>query len=76
MLIPPTEGGTINNPNDTALWAPLAPWGLIQGAARWSKLAERCPQIAGAQIDDFLGNYRGNTSQRRHCHSTLVTDCH
>ena len=63
MLIPPTEGGTINNPNDTSLWQPVQPWGLIQGAARWSKLSMRCPQIAGAQIDDFLGNYRGNASR-------------
>jgi hypothetical protein len=59
MLLPPSEGGTLSSPNDTALYTPLSPAGLIQGAARWSKLAARCPQIAGVQIDDFLQNYVG-----------------
>ena len=59
MLLPPSEGGVLNSPNDTLLFSPLSPAGLIQGAARWSKLAARCPQIAGVQIDDFLQNYVG-----------------
>lgn len=37
---------------------PLGPAGLLQGAARWSTLAQSyCPQIAGVVIDDFWGNY-------------------
>ena len=59
MLLPPSEGGTLNSPMDTSLYTPLRPAGLVQGAARWSKLAAHCPQIAGVQIDDFLQNYVG-----------------
>ena len=59
MLLPPSEGGTFSSPNDTELYRPLSPAGLVQGAARWSRLAARCPQIAGVQIDDFLQNYVG-----------------
>ena len=72
MLIAASEGGVFNNPNDTALLAPLplcskspaaaecarGATGMLQGAARWSKLSRsHCPQIAGVIIDDFWGNY-------------------
>ena len=77
MLLPPSEGGTFNAPGDTSTWSPASPAGLVQGAARWSKLASHCPQIAGVQIDDFLQNYVGtkpytppkpiNTSGCVHC---------
>eukprot|EP00039_Didymoeca_costata_P015795 m.273647 g.273647 ORF g.273647 m.273647 type:complete len:485 (-) comp16282_c0_seq8:582-2036(-) len=62
MLLPPTEGGVVNNPNDTSLYKPVSPPGLIQGAARWSKLSKSCPQISGVIIDDFLGNYVGKVN--------------
>lgn len=33
---------------------PLGPGGLLQGAARWSKLAQSdCAVVAGVVIDDF-----------------------
>ena len=77
MLLPPSEGGTFTAPGDTSTWSPASPAGLVQGAARWSKLASHCPQIAGVQIDDFLQNYVGtepytppkpiNTSGCVHC---------
>eukprot|EP01047_Picozoa_sp_COSAG01_P059367 COSAG01_NODE_7116_length_3343_cov_1.846486_3_plen_344_part_00 len=72
MLIAHSEGGTLNNPNDTAVWEPLnlterghappagGPAAMLQGAARWSTLARTfCPQIDGVVIDDFWSNYRG-----------------
>ncbi len=40
----------------------LGPSGLLQGAARWSKLAETCPQIRGVVVDDFWTNYDCNNS--------------
>eukprot|EP00041_Stephanoeca_diplocostata_P012944 m.218609 g.218609 ORF g.218609 m.218609 type:complete len:516 (-) comp19157_c0_seq7:2606-4153(-) len=69
MLLAQSEGGVLNNPNDTDLWQPLAPAregedpgprgrpGLIQGAQRWSNLSKICPQIRGVIIDDFFYNY-------------------
>eukprot|EP00037_Helgoeca_nana_P020522 m.203961 g.203961 ORF g.203961 m.203961 type:complete len:581 (-) comp25298_c0_seq1:111-1853(-) len=37
---------------------PLGPGGLLQGAARWSKLAQSdCAVVAGVVIDDFWSNY-------------------
>ena len=76
MLIAHSEGGVFSNPNDTDLWKPLpeapehgggpAPGGkgaagMLQGAARWSKLARlHCPQIAGVIIDDFWSNYHAD----------------
>jgi hypothetical protein len=77
MLIAHSEGGTYSNSNDTSLWLPLnhsrgpprgAPIppegvaGMLQGAARWSRLARTyCPQIAGVVIDDFWSNYKGGS---------------
>lgn len=63
IVLPPSEKGVINNPNDTLLYQPATPPGLIQGAARFSKLASVCPQLSGIVIDDFLQNYAGNQSQ-------------
>ena len=61
VMVPHSEGGVVNNPNDTALYDPASSHpGLIQGAARFSQLAATCPQMAGVIIDDFLQNYRGN----------------
>ena len=53
IMVPPTEGGVVNNPNDTALLAPASSQpGLVQGAARFSRLAAtRCPQLTGVVID-------------------------
>ena len=62
ILIPPSEKGVINNPQDTALYTPATPPGLVQGAARFSKLAAVCPQLTGIVVDDFLQNYAGNLS--------------
>ena len=62
ILIPPSEKGVVNNPSDTKLLTPATPPGLVQGAARFSKLASKCPQLTGIIIDDFLQNYAGNTS--------------
>ena len=72
MLIAGSEGGTFSNPNDTALLSPLplcrddmsecprGRAGMLQGAARWSKLARTCPQITGVIIDDFWTNINVN----------------
>ena len=70
MLIAHSEGGIFSNPNDSSLWEPLnltergkspskgGPTGMLQGAARWSTLAQTfCPQIDGVVIDDFWSNY-------------------
>lgn len=63
MIIGHSEGGVWSNTNDTDLWHPLgrggaAPGtGILQGAARWSKLSQICPQIAGIIVDDFFNNY-------------------
>ena len=56
MLLPPTEGGVVNNPNDTSLLEPatLNP-GLVQGAARFSQLAaSHCSQLTGVVVDGTL----------------------
>jgi hypothetical protein len=62
IMIPPSEKGVVNNPSDTSLLIPATPPGLVQGAARFSKLASNCPQLTGVIIDDFLQNYAGNMS--------------
>ena len=66
LLLPPTEGGVVSNVTDTTLFAPPRHGaGLVQGAARWSKLARNvsaCENgaIAGVVIDDFFTNYAGD----------------
>ena len=66
LLLPPTEGGVVSNITDTSLFAPPRYGaGLVQGAARWSKLARNvsaCENgaIAGVVIDDFFTNYAGD----------------
>ena len=67
IAVPPTEGGTVNNVNDTQLLRPSAHPGLIQGAHRFSRLAARCPQLSGFIIDDFLENYAGNETGCVNC---------
>ena len=61
MLLAHTEGGTVNQPNDTDPWVPATQPGLVQGAHRFSEMAKSgaCPQLRGVVIDDFLGNYVG-----------------
>jgi len=60
IIRPPSERGVVNNPNDTKLWEPASPPGMIQAAARSSKLSSIFPQIRGVIIDDFWANYYGN----------------
>lgn len=60
LLLPPTERGQVNNPADSDPWVPLSEKvGMIQGAARYSKIAATCPQLTGVFIDDFLQQYIG-----------------
>jgi hypothetical protein len=55
VIRPPSEGGVINKPADTALFAPMSNPGMIQGAVRFSRLAKLYGQIYGVNIDDFGG---------------------
>jgi hypothetical protein len=61
IILPPSERGVVNNPNDTKLWEPASPPGMIQAAARFSRLSLIFPQIRGVIIDDFWANYYGDT---------------
>jgi|WetSurMetagenome_2_1015567.scaffolds.fasta_scaffold44622_2 hypothetical protein len=61
IILPPSERGVINNPNDAKLWEPASPPGMIQAAARFSRLSSIFPQIRGVIIDDFWANYYYNT---------------
>lgn len=62
MIVPPSEGGIVNNPGDTNLLEPASAPGMIQGAHRYSELSKLFPQITGMIIDDFWANYgRGIT---------------
>jgi hypothetical protein len=61
IILPPSERGVVNNPNDTKLWEPASPPGMIQAASRFSKLSSIFPQIRGVIIDDFWANYYANT---------------
>ena len=60
IILPPSERGIVNNPNDTKLWEPASSPGMIQAAARFSKLSSIFPQIRGVIIDDFWANYYVN----------------
>lgn len=55
VVRPPSEGGVVNVPADTTLYAPAWPPGMIQGAARFSRLSKIHGQIYGINIDDFGG---------------------
>lgn len=59
MILGHSEHGVYNNTNDTNMFHPLNPAGMLQGAARWSNLSKICPQIRGIYIDDFFNNYIG-----------------
>jgi hypothetical protein len=61
IIRPPSERGIVNSPNDTKLWEPDSPPGMIQAAARFSRLSTIFPQIRGVIIDDFWANYYGST---------------
>ena len=58
IILPPTEGGTVDQPKDSDIWKPFErnP-GMIQAAHRFSELSKRCPQIAGVIIDDFFNDF-------------------
>ena len=43
IIRPPSERGVVNNPNDTELWEPASPSGMIQAAARFSRLSTIFP---------------------------------
>ncbi|NYT02276.1 MAG: carboxypeptidase regulatory-like domain-containing protein [Methanosarcinales archaeon] len=60
MVVPPSEGGVVNNPRDDNLLEPASPPGMIQGAHRYSELSKLFPQVTGMIIDDFWANYRGS----------------
>jgi hypothetical protein len=55
VVRPPSESGVVNVPADTVLYAPAWPPGMIQGAARFSRLSKIHGQIYGINIDDFGG---------------------
>ena len=58
IVVPPTEGGSVNHPGDDDPIRPAASLpGMIQGAHRFSELSRRCPQVAGIIIDDVFNNY-------------------
>jgi hypothetical protein len=61
IILPPSERGVVNNPNDTKLWELASPPGMIQAAARFSRLSLIFPQIKGVIIDDFWANYYYDT---------------
>ena len=61
IIRPPSERGVVNSPDDTKLWEPDSPPGMIQAAARFSRLSTIFPQIRGVIIDDFWANYYGST---------------
>ncbi|MFA5032790.1 MAG: hypothetical protein WC614_07205 [bacterium] len=55
VILPPSENGVINVPSDTNVFMPKSPPGMIQGAARFSRLSKIYGQIYGVNIDDFEG---------------------
>lgn len=57
MVVPPSEGGIVNNPADTSLFEPASSPGMIQAAHRYSEISKLAPQITGIIIDDFWRNY-------------------
>jgi|GEM_PF-1040858 len=57
MVVPPSEGGIVNNPEDSSLFEPASSPGMIQGAHRYSEISKLAPQITGIIIDDFWANY-------------------
>ena len=58
ILVPPSEKGTVNQPNDTELLKPFASYpGMIQAAHRFSEVSKQCPQLSGAIIDDFYHDF-------------------
>jgi hypothetical protein len=66
LILPPTERGQVNNPLDKDPWVPLSEKvGMIQGAARFSKISAMCPQLTGIFIDDFLQQYIGKNVTKK-----------
>jgi hypothetical protein len=59
IIQPPSEHGTPNQPNDTALYAPYAQInspGMIQGGQRFSKLSQLYGPFSGLILDDWNGD--------------------
>ena len=58
ILLPPSEYGVVNQPQDSSLLKPFEKEpGMIQGMHRFSELSKRCPQIDGVIIDDLYNDF-------------------
>lgn len=58
ILLPPSEFGVVNQPEDSDIWKPFEKKpGMIQGMHRFSELSKRCPQIDGVIIDDLYNDF-------------------
>lgn len=58
ILLPPSEFGVVNQPEDLDLWKVFEKQpGMIQGMHRFSELSKRCPQIDGVIIDDLYNDF-------------------
>jgi len=58
ILVPPSEKGVVNQPNDTELLKPFGGHpGMIQAAHRFSEVSKQCSQLSGAIIDDFYHDF-------------------
>jgi hypothetical protein len=63
ILLPPSEFGVVNQPEDSDIWKPFEKKpGMIQGMRRFSELSKRCPQIDGVIIDDLYNDFPKNIS--------------
>lgn len=71
IIRPPYMSGVINLPSDTQLYAPNWPPGIIQGAARMSRLSKIYGQIYGIDIDDFADRGGFDTASVRDIHDAL-----
>ncbi|MBI3502593.1 MAG: T9SS type A sorting domain-containing protein [Bacteroidetes bacterium] len=58
IIVPPSEGGVLNTPADTALYSPYPQSGSgeIQAGQRFSRLSQLYGGICGGYIDDFPGD--------------------
>src|SRR5688572_30333879 len=58
ILLPPSEYGVVNQPEDSDILKPFEKKpGMIQGMRRFSELSKRCPQIDGVIIDDLYNDF-------------------
>jgi hypothetical protein len=61
IVVPPTENGVPNQPDDTALYSPYPHMhsggpGMIQGGQRFSRLSELYGGFSGVILDDWNGD--------------------